>query len=193
MALTTLISTLHPAGLHHTSLFIGLLAAMVMAIAPPKAEAATAGHDQVFWTDQQWLQIKDQVELLDRIAYFPGLLPVIMLHRDSIGLTDEQLDEIRLWRRKNYQTMVGLMNEIIGRRSDFTRNALNNNVSDVELVESQRQLFVLQAHLLRIRLSCRKLILDSFTAEQWSNLAFVLEDYPAFAGLLEDTGGTGSE
>lgn len=176
-----------------TSLFMGLLAAMAMTFAAAKLEAAAADHDQMLWTDQQWRQIKDQVGLLDRIAYFPGLLPVIMLHRDSIGLTDEQLGEIRSWRRHNYQSMVSLMNEIIGRRSDFTKNALNNSVSDTELVESQIQLFALQARLLRIRLSCRRLILDSFTAEQWNNLAFVLEDYPAFAGLLLGAGGADSD
>ena len=164
-----------------------------MAIAATGMEAAATNHDQTLWTDQQWRQIKDQVELLDRIAYFPGLLPVIMLHRDSIGLTNEQLRLFRQWKRRNYSEMVGLMNEIIRLRLMFSRDALDVGVSNSELLQSQNRLFALQARLLGIRLSCRKVVFDTFTAEQWGNLAFVLEDYPTFAGILGSATGGAQE
>jgi hypothetical protein len=34
-------------------------------------------------------------------------------------------------------------------------------------------------------LSCRELIVRTFTPTQWGNLAFVLEEEPAFAGLMQ--------
>ena len=38
-------------------------------------------------SDPQWDKIYAQVGLLDKVAYFPSLLPVIMKHRDVIGLS----------------------------------------------------------------------------------------------------------
>jgi len=43
----------------------------------------------------------------------------------------------------------------------------------------------LQQDLLGLRLSCRKLIMTTFSPDQWDNFAFVLEDYPEFAGLMQ--------
>ena len=36
-------------------------------------------------SDPQWDKVYVQVGLLDEVAYFPSLLPVIMKHRDTIG------------------------------------------------------------------------------------------------------------
>ena len=64
-------------------------------------------------TDSQWDMVRDRVGLLDKIAYLPSLLPVIMKHRDKLELTDEQIAAFRQWRKLHYQDMVDLMNKII--------------------------------------------------------------------------------
>ena len=182
------------AGMRKTqTVFRNLLLAMTLAIVVAAAEVAGAHRDEMLWSDQQWQQIRTEMALLDRIAYFPSLLPVIMLHRESIGLTSEQLGAFRRWRSQNYREMVGLMNEIIRHRSTFSRDALKVGVTNAELVESQNRMFALQTRLLRIRLSCREIVFDTFTPDQWSNLAFVLEDYPAFAGILGSVSGDTQE
>jgi hypothetical protein len=135
-------------------------------------------------TDAEWDKLQEHVALLDSVAFFPGLLPVIMKNRDALELTDEQKTAFRIWRKQNYQRMVDSMNEIIDRRIAFSRSALNPAVADAELIHEQKVILRLQEELLSLRLSCRKLIMVTFSPSQWDNFAFILEDYPQFAGLL---------
>lgn len=136
-------------------------------------------------SDLQWDRVHAQVGLLDRVAYFPSLLPVIMKHRDTIELTYKQTKAFRLWRKENYQQMVDLMNEIIQLRIDLSKASLNARMSNEQILEKQREIFDLQAQLLRIRLSCRKIVTTTFSTQQWNNLGFVLEEYPKLSGLLD--------
>ena len=136
-------------------------------------------------SDRQWNSVHAQVDLLDTVAYFPSLLPVIMKHRDAIGLSYQQTKAFRLWRKKNYSQMVDLMNEIIQGRLELSRESLSTRTTNEQILSKQQELFALQERLLRIRLSCRQIITSTFSKEQWSNLAFVLEEYPELAGLLE--------
>jgi hypothetical protein len=136
-------------------------------------------------TDAEWDKVQEHVGLLDKISFFPALLPVIMKHRDALELTDHQKRIFRGWRKQNYQRMVDFMNEIIERRIAFSKSALDPAIGDAELVHQQKMILQLQEELLSLRLSCRKLILTTFSPGQWDNFAFVLEDYPEFAGLLQ--------
>ena len=58
-------------------------------------------------------------------------------------------------------------------------------VGNAELIHEQKVILQLQEELLSLKLSCRELIMTTFSPQQWSNLAFVLEDYPEFAGLMQ--------
>jgi hypothetical protein len=136
-------------------------------------------------SDPQWDKVYVQVGLLDKVAYFPSLLPVIMKHRDAIGLSYAQVQAFRHWRKENYQQMVDLMNEIIQRRIELSRAALNPRMTNEEILGKQQEIFDLQAQVLRIRLSCRQLVTTTFSVEQWDNLGFVLEEYPKLSGLLD--------
>jgi len=80
--------------------------------------------------------------------------------------------------------MVDLMNEIIERRIAFSTSTLDQVMRNTELIHKQKMIFQLQEKLLVLRLSCRKLIMTTFTSHQRNNLAIVLEDYPEFAGLM---------
>lgn len=136
-------------------------------------------------SDLQWDSVQSQVNLLDKVAYFPSLLPVIMKHRDAIGLSSRQTRAFRLWRKENYQKMVDLMNEIILRRIELSKSSLNAELSSEQILDKQQNIFELQAQVLRLRLSCRQIVVSTFSAEQWDNLGFVLEEYPKLAGLLD--------
>ena len=149
--------------------------------------ASTADYSrQAPLNDQQWNTLREQVDLLEKVAYLPSLLPVIMRHRDSLELSDAQVSAFREWRRVHYQEMVDLMNEIIQRRITLSKASLDHNVAEDQLLADQKAIFALQEKLLRLRLSCRKLLTTTFSPSQWENFAFILEEYPKYAGLLED-------
>jgi len=136
-------------------------------------------------SDAQWAQLHERVGLLDKIAYVPSLLPVIIRHREALGLSAEQTASLRGWRRHNYQRMVELMNEIIERRITLSRGALDPALTSDDLARQHKAILRRQEDLLAIRLSCRELVVTTFSPEQWGRLAFVLEDYPEFAGLMQ--------
>jgi hypothetical protein len=136
-------------------------------------------------SDQQWDATHTQVSLLDKVAYLPSLLPVIMRHRGAIGLSYQQTQAFRLWRKDNYQKIVDLMNEIIQHRIELSRWSLNAELSNDQILDKQQEIFDLQEQVLRIRLSCRQIVLSTFSVQQWDSLGFVLEEYPQFAGLLD--------
>ena len=159
-------------------------AACICFCASAAAETDYAGSSPL--TNSQWETVRDRVGLLDKIAYLPSLLPVIMKHRDTLELTDEQIAAFRQWRKLHYQDMVDLMNEIIQSRITLSKASLEVGLSSDNILAKQQEIFRLQERLLRIRLSCRNLIVETFSADQWDNLAFILEDYPRYAGFLTD-------
>jgi hypothetical protein len=81
--------------------------------------------------------------------------------------------------------MVMVMNTIINKRVDFKKASLNPKTSEVELVEMQSNILSLHKKLLEIKLSCRKMLVDSFTEEQWDNFAFAVADNPKLASLIQ--------
>ena len=137
-------------------------------------------------SNSQWEDIRQQVVLLDKIAYLPSLLPVVMTNRDALELSDAQVAAFRQWRKLHYREMVDLMNEIIQRRITLSKTTLDDRVSQDDMLAQQKEIFSLQEDLLRLRLSCRELIVSTFSPIQWDNLAFILEEYPRYAGLLDD-------
>lgn len=136
-------------------------------------------------SDSEWDKVREHVELLDKISFVPSLLPVIMKHQDALNLSDDQRAAFRGWRKQNYKKMVDLMNEIIEQRIALSRAALDPSADSNQLIRQQETILQLQERLLRVRLSCRELVLTTFSPEQWGSLAFVLEEYPNFAGLMQ--------
>ena len=136
-------------------------------------------------SDSEWDKVREHVELLDKISFIPSLLPVIMKHQDTLNLSNDQRAAFRGWRKQNYKKMVDLMNEIIGQRIALSKAALDPSADSNQLISQQEAILQLQEELLRVRLSCRELVLTTFSPEQWSSLAFVLEEYPNFAGLMQ--------
>lgn len=157
---------------------------IVVFVAVTFAASAADVSQRTPLTDAQWERVREHVGLMAKISFFPSLLPVIMKHQEALGLTDEQKAGFRGWRKKNYQRMVDLMNEIIEARIAFSKSALDPAVSNDALIYEQKMIFKRQEELLGLRLSCRKLVMTTFSSSQWNNFAFVLEDYPEFAGLM---------
>jgi hypothetical protein len=160
-----------------------LVSVIAFAGLSPQAHSAPQPADKP--TDSQWQLIGEQVQQLSSISFVPSLLPVLMRHRDAIELTESQLVALRAWRAQYYQPMVGAMNEIIQWRIALSRDSLNPAIEAEQLIAEQQAIFSLQAEVMRLRLSCRELIVRTFTPTQWENLAFVLEEEPAFAGLMQ--------
>lgn len=167
------------------SLELVLLAALALpaSLAAAAAEAAQGG----LLSEAEWETVGQRVALLDRIAYIPSVLPVIMRNRQVLGLSDVQVAQFRTWYRSHYDEMVALMNEIIARRLELSRSALDPRIDSSQLLSDQQAILGMQEDLLRLRLSCRDLMVATFTPEQWNNFAFVLETYPNLAGLIAES------
>ena len=146
---------------------------------------AQAKHDSNHpLTAEDWKEVMDKVVLLEGSGLMPTLLPVIMRNRDTIELTDEQVNSFRAWRKKNYTHMVNIMNETIEKSVEFRVAALSPRITSDQLYVLQSEIQELQRKLLKIKLSCRELVTTSFTDAQWENFAFVISDDPKLASLM---------
>jgi hypothetical protein len=161
---------------------ISIVLTSIFLIAIPAWAMHESGHDL---SDEEWLTVKGKVELLDNLNYLPTLLPTIMRHRDALELTDEQVAAFRHWRKNNYGNMVIVMNAIIEKRVEFKKVAFIPGTTDEELRELQNEILDLQKQLLDIKLTCRKLVMDTFTEEQWDNFQFAIADHPKLASLIQ--------
>ena len=133
---------------------------------------------------EDWKDVMGKVVLLEPSGLMPTLLPIIMINKDTLELTDEQINAFRAWRKKNYTSMVNVMNEIIEKMVEFRVEALSPETTSDRLLMFQSEIQELQRELLKIKLSCRNLVMTTFTDEQWENFAFVVSDNPRIAGLM---------
>lgn len=133
---------------------------------------------------EDWKDVMGKVVLLEPSGLMPTLLPMIMRNQDTLQLTDEQINAFRAWRKKNYTNMVNVMNEIIEKMVEFRVEALSPETTSDRLLMFQSEIQELQRELLKIKLSCRNLVMTTFTDEQWENFAFVVSDNPRIAGLM---------
>jgi hypothetical protein len=133
---------------------------------------------------EDWKEVMNKVDLLEPSGLMPMLMPTIMLNRDALQLTEEQVNAFRAWRKKNYTHMVNVMNQVIEKMVQFRIESLSPDVSNEHLLASQSEIQDLQRQLLKIKLSCRELIMATFTDEQWENFAFVVADNPKLASLM---------
>lgn len=161
---------------------LAIVVAIICLVNKPLWAVHESGHDL---TDEEWSVIESKVALLDDINYMPTLLPTIMRNRDVLQLTDQQIRSFRVWRKHHYGNMVNTMNQIIEKRIAFKKAALNPRVSDQGLIDMQNDILITQKKLLEIKLTCRKMLVDSFTDDQWDNFAFVVADYPKLASFMQ--------
>jgi hypothetical protein len=133
---------------------------------------------------EDWKAVMNKVDLLEPSGLMPMLMPTIMMNRDALQLTDEQVKTIRAWRKNNYTHMVNVMNQVIEKMVQFRIDSLSPDVTNEQLLASQSEIQDLQRQLLKIKLSCRELIVTTFTDEQWENFAFVVADNPKLASLM---------
>ena len=151
--------------------------------------AVQAKHDSDHpLSPEDWEMVMEKVELLEGSGLMPTLLPVIMGNRDTLQLTDEQISAFTAWRKENYTKVVNLMNEILEKKVRFRIEALSPGTTDDHLIELQSEIQELQRDLMKLKLSCRKLVVTSFTEEQWENFSFVVSDNPRLASFLSQAG-----
>jgi hypothetical protein len=167
---------------------IGMLFAVFLLSAP-----ALAKHDSDHpLTADDWKEVMEKVVLLEDSGLLPTLLPVIMRNKDTLQLTDGQLDAFRAWRKVNYTNVINTMSEILEKKVQFRVEALSPIVSGDHLLALQAEIQELQQKLLKLKLSCRELVMSTFTEEQWENFAFVVSDNPKLASLLSQAGAVDS-
>ena len=160
--------------------YIGLFSALFLI-----STASSGKHDSDHpLSADDWTEVMDKVVLLEQSGLMPTMLPVIMRNRDTLELTDEQINGFRAWRKKNYTNMVNIMNQVIEKMVQFRVSSLSPEVSSEQLLAFQFEIHGLQRQLLEIKLSCRELVMTSFTDEQWENFAFVVADNPKLASLV---------
>ncbi len=140
----------------------------IFAACVPAAVAAEQGSDSDV--------LEQQLLLLDKISYHPGLLPLVMQNMDYLDLTPEQETRLRDWRRDHAPAMLEKMRAIVQGRVDFLDLSLSPDSTAEELASLQQRLFRLQEDVLRYKLRCRENILESFTAEQWDALQLIFTE-----------------
>ena len=146
--------------------------------------SALASHDSDHpLSADEWKEVMGKVVLLEDSGLVPTLLPTIMRNRDTLELTDEQVSAFRAWRKKNYTNMVNVMNEIIEKMVQFRVESLSPDITGDHLFAYQSEIHDLQRQLLKIKLSCREIVVTTFTDEQWDNFHFVVADSPKLASL----------
>jgi hypothetical protein len=146
------------------------------------SQAAHNGEHPLSTDD--WKTIGDNVDLLEPSGLMPMLMPTIMLNRDALQLTDEQVNAFYAWRKKNYSNMVNVMNEIVDKMVQFRIASLSPDITNERMVALQSEIQDLQRQALVIKLSCRELIMTTFTDAQWEDFAFVVADDPKLASLV---------
>lgn len=120
--------------------------------------------------------IDSSIEKLDNINYLPSLLPVIIRHKDFIGLTDEQLGKLEGWHKKNREPMLAAMKEAAQKRVEIKQAALSPTVSSARLQQMQNDIFRIQREILEYKLSCRDHVVQTFNNENWDSFFMVLAD-----------------
>jgi hypothetical protein len=151
--------------------------------------AAQAKHDTDHpLSPEDWEMVMEKVVLLEGSGLMPTLLPVIMGNRDTLQLTGDQIKAFNAWRKKNYTHVINLMNEILEKKVQFRVEALSPDTTDDHLVELQLEIQAMQRELMKLKLSCRKLVVTTFTEDQWENFSFVVSDNPRLASLLSQAG-----
>ena len=147
------------------------------------AVLAKHGSDHTL-TPDDWKEVMKKVLLLENTGLLPTMLPVIMKNQDTLQLTEEQISAFRAWRKQNYTNILNIMNEIIEKMVQFRVESLSPDFSNEHLLSFQSEIHDLQRQLLKLKLSCRELVMTSFTDEQWENFVFVVSDNPKLASLV---------
>lgn len=157
-----------------------ILVVCFLFVSPAMAKHAS-GHPL---TDDDWKEVMDKIILLEDAGLMPTVLPTVLRNRDTLQLTRDQIRKFRAWRKQNYVGMVNLMNRIIEKTVEFKSASLSPRISKQRLLAFQSEIQGLQQQLLKIKLSCREIMISTFTDEQWENFAFVVADDPRLGSLL---------
>lgn len=62
------------------------------------ASQASHNSEHQLSTDD-WKEVMKRVDLLEPSGLMPMLMPIIMLNRDTLQLTDDQVNAFRAWRK----------------------------------------------------------------------------------------------
>jgi len=145
------------------------------------AGSALAGSE----TDNHEIEQHQYIEKLDKISFLPSLLPVIIENSDVIELTDGQLQKMLDWRTTNREGVIASMNEVARKRVEMKEAALSPDVSSERLLQMQSDVFHLQRDVIKYKLSCRDMVIDTFNKNNWEGFMLVLAEKQIGVALPE--------
>jgi hypothetical protein len=161
--------------MRYTATVIGLVLLSSQALANHGSEHPLSVSD--------WKEVMSNAMLLEDSGLMPDLLPMIMRNRDALQLTNEQLNTFHTWRKENYVNTINLMDLITEKKVRFRIESLSSDVSSEHLLATQNEIQALQRELLKLKLSCRQLVMTTFSDEQWKNLSLIAADDPELSSL----------
>lgn len=138
-------------------------------------------------SEEEWREVMEKVTLLDDTVFIPSLLPTIMTNKHALNLTATQLQRLIAWRKQHYVPMINTMNKIIELKVQFRIESLSKKIDDAHLIAFQKDILQLQQELLKTRLSCRKILIETFTDEQWDNLEFIVSNNEKLASFISQS------
>jgi len=139
-------------------------------------------------TEDHKIEQHQYIEKLDKISFLPSLLPVIIENSDVIELTDGQLQKMLDWRTTNREGVIASMNEVARKRVEIKEAALSPDVSSERLLQMQSDVFHLQRDVIKYKLSCRDMVIDTFNRNNWEGFFLVLAEEEMGVSLPEMKG-----
>lgn len=99
----------------------------------------------------------------------PGLMMIINMNANQLGLDNEQLEIVHNWRRTHQQPVQDLVSEIISLESEIQQSVLEG-VTPSEMKELKNDLLDLRGELMDIKYRCVSTMKKTLDDEQWTQL-----------------------
>lgn len=99
----------------------------------------------------------------------PGLMMIINMNANQLGLDNEQLEMVHNWRRTHQQPVQDLVSEIVSLESEIKQSVLEG-VTPSEMKALKNDLLDLRGELMDIKYRCVSTMKKTFDDEQWAQL-----------------------
>jgi len=110
-----------------------------------------------------------KMQMAAHTSPMPGLMMLVNMNVDELGLDNEQLEVIHEWRRTHNQPVQDLMSEIYTIEKEITESVLEG-ISAEEMAGLKGDLLSLRGELIETKYQCVANIRKTLDEEQWQQL-----------------------
>jgi len=103
---------------------------------------------------------------------FPNLTGVVVKHADELGLSDNQLKQVKAWPQKHSQTMKGWFHQIQNLEKELIQEALAGKPQS-ELMKTFEHTLDLRRKVAETKIACRDNLKDILTPAQFKQLGSI--------------------